>query len=351
MSKKSSVVKDEDNSKVIIKEGYLSKRGENGVSGWQKRYVRIWSNKIVEYFVDNSLKDKKGVIDLNGIDDNNNNHVNEIADIHRIEFGFKIITTQRTWYFAASNNNEREEWIKVIRDVIKKKTSIETKKKLNNKNNIDIYDNNYILNNSNTINLEDLQRQEQELEYKTNNALDNALQLTINTETIAIDTSDKLHTQRKQLEHIDQTLHEIDNQLTYSDHILIGMKNVGGMIHNMFVSKPNNQTYVKPDTSNVQANERNNNLKDNNNNKSSTATVQQIQIQTQTQKQKHQSKTSETDERLDEILKGIRRIHAIANDINQELDEQDVIISNIDDKIDKVGDKLKKQSRTMQKLT
>jgi len=418
-----------DDNKEIIKEGYLSKRGESAlITGWQKRYIRIWSNKIVEYFVDDTLKDKKGTFDLNDVKYNKN--INEVIDVsksvdnsHHTEFGFKIVTSQRTWHFAASDENERQEWMKIICDLVDNKIDISKKKNLknnnnnnnnninnnndnnNNNNNNNVYNSNvyshldadddnmysaskssayeqkklrerqkrqqqqqqqqnnnnynnnaynnnnnnnsYNNNNNNnynddTMTLADKQQQQQEIKQRTDNALDQALQVTADTETTAIDVADKLHSQRKQLENVDQSLHEIDNNLTYSDHILTGMKGVGGMIHNLFTSKPQKQAYEKPDTSNVQTNKHGNNSNNSGN---------QTYDQQQQQQQQQHRKSSETDEKLDVILQGVKRIHAITDDINQELNEQDVLIGSIDKKLDTVSVKLNKQSNTMQKIT
>ncbi len=61
-----------------------------------------------------------------------------------------------------------------------------------------------------------------EIQARTQAKLDEALQTVAETEQVAAATTDQLYSQGKQLEHIDKTLHETDQELGRTRHIISG---------------------------------------------------------------------------------------------------------------------------------
>ncbi|ETO10599.1 hypothetical protein RFI_26778, partial [Reticulomyxa filosa] len=81
------------------------------------------------------------------------------------------------------------------------------------------------------------------------------------------------------------------------------------------------------------------------------SSVNKSQINGQDQQQAYETHNDELDEKLDQVLKGVKRIHVMTDDMNMELRRQDVLLNSIEDKIDRVDLKLKQQTRDMKKIT
>ncbi len=58
-----------------------------------------------------------------------------------------------------------------------------------------------------------------------------------------------------------------------------------------------------------------------------------------------------TDDKLDDLLGGVKRLHHVADDMNTELDRQAVIIDSIDDRLDSVNAKVVGQTKQMQRIS
>merc|ERR1712228_564746 len=176
----------------------------------------------------------------------------------------------------------------------------------------------------NVLTEEEAQAQIQELEEKNDNILDNALKTSTEIQNISADTAQKLH--------------EIDSKLDKTEYTLNGMKSIGGMIKNRFKKKKNSKkdVYTPP-----------------NGNESTFERTQNENISTPSYASEsvsiHEADNVQND-KLDELLKNVKRINQTANDINNELDEQDEIIKSISDKMDKVNPRLQQQSNTMKKI-
>merc|ERR1712228_942604 len=188
----------------------------------------------------------------------------------------------------------------------------------------------------NVLTEEEAQAQIQELEEKNDNILDNALKTSTEIQNISADTAQKLHEQRGQLIGIDKSLHEIDSKLDKTEHTLNGMKSIGGMIKNKLKKNSKKDVYTPP-----------------NGNESTFERTQNENISTPSYASEsvsiHEADNVQND-KLDELLKNVKRINQTANDINNELDEQDEIIKSISDKMDKVNPRLQQQSNTMKKI-
>lgn len=55
---------------TILHQGFVYKRGEQLFAGWKQRYLVLYSNKKLLYFVDETMKTLKGVIDISPLNEN-----------------------------------------------------------------------------------------------------------------------------------------------------------------------------------------------------------------------------------------------------------------------------------------
>jgi hypothetical protein len=93
--------------KIIIKKGYLQKRGRlNTAFRW--RWFELSSDMKLRYFKGDNSRAYKGVIDLAFVDDQGVSR----SDLELILHMRKI---NRTWILKGENEKEAEEWILVIR--------------------------------------------------------------------------------------------------------------------------------------------------------------------------------------------------------------------------------------------
>ncbi|ETO35868.1 hypothetical protein RFI_01194 [Reticulomyxa filosa] len=135
---------------------------------------------------------------------------------------------------------------------------------------------------------------------------------------------------KEQLERIDRTLHETGEHLTHTEYILRGMKSWSGQISNWFRKAPKNER-----------------SSDQKFTKQAVLEKQQLRRDT---KQSDDDMPTETDEQLDQVLQGVKRLQTIAHDINSELTEQSEVTENISENIDIVQGRLKSQNRTMNRI-
>ena len=124
-----------------------------------------------------------------------------------------------------------------------------------------------------------------------------------------------------------------------TEHTLNGMKSIGGMIRNKFKKKKKKDEYKAPN-GNKSTFERNKSSKN-----EIIATSNSVSQPVSAYEADHVQNA-----KLDELLNNVKRINATANDINNELDEQDEIIKNISNKMDKINPRLQQQSNTMKKI-
>ena len=194
------------------------------------------------------------------------------------------------------------------------------------------------------ISEQEAKQQIQELEEANADILDEALKTTYETQAVAADTAQVLNDQRHQLINIDKNLHEIDQDLDKTEGILDGMKSWGGMIKRKFKKKDQPKDAYQAPVANKSTFERNKykrSYDDENENNNNNGNKQLSQYEAD----------NVQDEKLDELLKNMKQLNATANDINNELDEQDVIIDAISDKMDKVAPRMQQQVTTMKKIT
>eukprot|EP01083_Nonionella_stella_P052420 139057_1 len=182
---------------------------------------------------------------------------------------------------------------------------------------------------------EEAQAQIDRLEESNDRILDKALQTSYETQQIAADTAQKLDDQRQQLTHIDKDLHEIDQDLDKTEGILDGMKSWKGMIKKKLGKnkKRDEYTATADDKSTFERKERENGM-------NHVGNGTQIP----------DDADSKQNDKLDELLNNIKGLNQQAHDINTELEEQNVIIDAIGDKMDKVQPRLQQQNKTMKKI-
>jgi len=248
----------------------------------------------------------------------------------------------------------------------------------NNNNNKNIYSNS---NNNVYYETKDM-TSPQKLEYLENNTkqvLDNALDNSSQIETIASDTMETLYYQRKQLQKVDEVLHESDCHLNQTQYMLNGMQSVFGQMTNWFRKAPiittnttitaatttattitttninnndnnnnNNNEKLKTITkNNVDSNKKNtndNNYKNNSNDMNSQQVLNEFN-------QHNEEYDKELNEKLDMLLCNVQRINVMATDINEELQNQNGLIDSIDNKMDKVSCKAKNQNFQMKRIS
>eukprot|EP01084_Bolivina_argentea_P241526 405438_1 len=96
---------DEKEMHMIVKEGWMAKRGGGHMSkSFKKRYFKLFTNKKLGYYANDKHNCKpKGHADL------------EFLQLKKIdEKCFSIQTQSRLWVFQCDSNKERDDWCKVI---------------------------------------------------------------------------------------------------------------------------------------------------------------------------------------------------------------------------------------------
>eukprot|EP01083_Nonionella_stella_P219436 786050_1 len=94
----------------LIRTGYMEKQGEI-VRSYKKRYFKLWSHRILEYFSNqnNSKSKPKGIIDLSSTLNMTKTDSKE----------FEIECPSRIWHFKAKTEFSRDSWFESIFNVWK----------------------------------------------------------------------------------------------------------------------------------------------------------------------------------------------------------------------------------------
>eukprot|EP00485_Elphidium_margaritaceum_P011283 CAMPEP_0202705164 /NCGR_PEP_ID=MMETSP1385-20130828/17750_1 /ASSEMBLY_ACC=CAM_ASM_000861 /TAXON_ID=933848 /ORGANISM="Elphidium margaritaceum" /LENGTH=395 /DNA_ID=CAMNT_0049363341 /DNA_START=36 /DNA_END=1223 /DNA_ORIENTATION=+ len=193
--------------------------------------------------------------------------------------------------------------------------------------------------------MEEQKQYQEQLREKTKSHLDESLRTAFQSEEIAADTSQKLYNQGEQLQNIGKMLHETDENLDRTEHTLQGMKSIWGGIRNVLFKKPPpKKTYIDP-LSTVSAVKR--------------ETSSTSGMQSGTAKLSTGSKVSlggsekddhEFNSKLDELHDSVKRMRVMAETMNEELDDQNVLLTHIDDKMDPMAQRIRKQNQTMKRI-
>mmetsp|Transcript_49521 Transcript_49521/g.60794 ORF Transcript_49521/g.60794 Transcript_49521/m.60794 type:complete len:366 (+) Transcript_49521:218-1315(+) len=358
----------------IVKKGFVFKKGEGTFAGWKLRYIKLSSNKTIQYYTDNNMSTLKGSIHLSGIlsDDIKMSNKTNGNDT----FGFMINDKKRKWLFCVKSENEMKSWIKNIRDVVSdayfrnKVTNVKkvTQIKLNNKYGTslkdryakrkqqrnarkignDVYSNDVYNGDGSMLTDEieyDQMSNEQKVEQiqkRTDKAFDRAIESIVDTEDMARNTAVQLAGQRKQLIDIHGNLVEINSDLQQTDHTLKGMKSIKGAIWNKIARKKPKPKQYKAIISNKPVFMQQNNQETNNkivvNKKSPTLAQSDTEL------------VDEETQKLNIILAGLKTTQQITKDIITELEDQDPLLNAIQNEMDIADENLKKQTKIMNNI-
>eukprot|EP01083_Nonionella_stella_P134475 409138_1 len=103
-------------SSQVIKEGYIWKKGAATYAGWKKRYFKLVPNKQLRYYANKSTRKPKGIIDIDGLE---THYIKTTAKAYDSkQFGFCIVTADRTYRLSVTTSRDRTEWIEKLRQYI-----------------------------------------------------------------------------------------------------------------------------------------------------------------------------------------------------------------------------------------
>ena len=84
-----------------VKEGFVEKKGPKAFCSFRTRYLILWSNKMLNYFVDASCEQLKGTVDLHLLHRRHIQRSKKSAKNRLYHtYGFTITTSNRVWYFS-----------------------------------------------------------------------------------------------------------------------------------------------------------------------------------------------------------------------------------------------------------
>lgn len=101
----------------VVKESKVFKHGEGFMAGWKQRYLILYADELLKYFLIEGLE-LKGTINLANVSSAHDVQQSNKANKTGVTFGFYIKTKQKKYDFAIESYTERDEWIHKIRAVI-----------------------------------------------------------------------------------------------------------------------------------------------------------------------------------------------------------------------------------------
>eukprot|EP01083_Nonionella_stella_P033497 91685_1 len=106
---------------LILKRGWMTKMGDT-FKTWKWRYFELWSNGLLNYF-ENELKlKKKGSLNIPDEVISAQLYVNQQS-----EYGFMLVTENRTWCFAVNKERLRDDWFLLIQLIAFSKMDVNAK--------------------------------------------------------------------------------------------------------------------------------------------------------------------------------------------------------------------------------
>jgi len=98
---------------IILKKGWMTKLG-NTFKTWKYRYFELWSNGLLTYFEDELKLKKKGCINI--VDEVMSCEVFSKSKTKKQgeQFGVKLHTQPRQWYFLVNKESVRDEWLSLF---------------------------------------------------------------------------------------------------------------------------------------------------------------------------------------------------------------------------------------------
>ena len=147
-------------------------------------------------------------------------------------------------------------------------------------------------------------------------------------------------------------LHETDQHLDRTEHTLKGMKSIWGGFRNYFKKAPERKPYQKPEPKSKSEVHINNKMMHMEKKRVQNANGYNSQIGKSNGVKLGGSheEDEEFNEKLDELHQSVKRMKVIAQNMNQELDDQDGLLDHIDDKMEKVDERINKQNFTMKRI-
>ena len=144
-------------------------------------------------------------------------------------------------------------------------------------------------------------------------------------------------------------LHETDQHLDRTEHTLKGMKSIWGGFRNYFKKAPERKPYQKSEPKSESKGHINNKIMQMEKNRAQNGNGYNSQSSKVKLGGSHKE-DEEFNEKLDELHQSVKRMKVIAQNMNQELDDQDGLLDHIDDKMEKVDERINKQNFTMKRI-
>jgi len=100
----------EAHSKTVIKEGWITKKGDLRRK-WKQRYIVLHDDYTLYYYTDEKKQSLKGVINLRNASEVGTRAA--ASDLKRLSFFIR--TKDRTFYFSCASPHSRNDWLTVLR--------------------------------------------------------------------------------------------------------------------------------------------------------------------------------------------------------------------------------------------
>jgi len=196
-----------------------------------------------------------------------------------------------------------------------------------------------------------LAQRRREIEERTMASSERGLGLLHESEKVGVATAEELSRQKEQLVKTEQKLDDINSSLRSSEKHIQGIRSVFGSIRNYFSG---HSSTAAPPPPSSQPDPR----------LSTSASADPIQPQ-QRQAYPHHPALRDTpgpgqrqpgsvdealDRNLDDMASGLARLKGLAQGLNSELSEHNEILDRVSDKTEKVGFKVDKQNKDMNKI-
>jgi len=111
-----------NDAKQVVKEGAVFKKGDSVMSGWKQRYLILYKDKHLSYFMRDDLE-HRGTIYIDDLHPSAVQPSDKQSKSAGATHGFRIQSLSRAWYFAVKSSVERDSWIKAIRLTMQGKVS------------------------------------------------------------------------------------------------------------------------------------------------------------------------------------------------------------------------------------
>ncbi|XP_026314247.1 synaptosomal-associated protein 29-like [Hyposmocoma kahamanoa] len=207
---------------------------------------------------------------------------------------------------------------------------------------------------------------QREIEQRTLDSSHRSIGLLRESEQIGVQTAEELVRQREQLETTNKRLDEINTNLNYSQKHLNGIKNVFHGLKNYISGKSNDtpaRSQTSPDASSMKGRPSGSGLVDTITDFNNDITPEDrfrahpssrlkgLDQQTMAEPIPDSQRINKMlDDNLEEMVQHITRLKGLGVELGREIDTQNELIDNIQDKVEVADIKIHKQNKTMNKL-